>query len=95
MEFTDEHIRYLYKFKDRAHNTTEWYKPSQFLLAFTENLEWYEVRSRGPPPVLGIKLSAHIHITIANNQCCTYAQSQPVANNTSPHHPPNCSSAVC
>ena len=45
--------------------------------------------------LFGIKLSAHIHITIANNQHRTYAQSQPIANNTSPRHPPNCSSAAC
>jgi hypothetical protein len=41
MEFNDKHIRYLYEFKNRAHNTTEGYKPSLFLLAFTGNLEWY------------------------------------------------------
>jgi hypothetical protein len=41
MEFNDEHIRYLYKFKDRAHNTTEWYKPSLYLLAFIGDLKLY------------------------------------------------------
>ena len=37
----DGHIRYLYKFKDKAHDTTKRYKPLLHLLAFTGNLKWY------------------------------------------------------
>jgi hypothetical protein len=41
MEFKDEHIQYLYKFKDRAQDTTKRYKPPLHLLTFTGNLKWY------------------------------------------------------